>query len=85
MGLSSSLVVGAGSENIHFVTPFGTFAYQRLVMGYVNATAEFQRHMNNMLGPLLWHGGWLVHCFRDQGGTSGPCDLGADFAGSKAS
>ena len=37
-----------------FVTPFGTFAYQRLVMGYVNATAEFQRHMNNTLGPLLW-------------------------------
>ena len=37
-----------------FVTPFGAFACQRLVMGYVNATAEFQRHMNNTLGPLLW-------------------------------
>ena len=37
-----------------FVTPFGTFAYQRLVMGYINATAEFQRHINNTLGPLLW-------------------------------
>ena len=37
-----------------FVAPFGTFSYQRLVMGYVNATAEFQRHMNNTLGPLLW-------------------------------
>ena len=37
-----------------FVTPFGTFAYKRLVMGYINATAEFQRHMNNTLGPLLW-------------------------------
>ena len=23
-------------------------------MGYVNATAEFQRHMNNTPGPLLW-------------------------------
>ena len=53
MGLSSSLVVGAGSEIFTFVAPFGTFAYQRLVMGYVNATAEFQRHMNNTLGPLF--------------------------------
>ena len=23
-------------------------------MGYINATAEFQRHMNNTLGPALW-------------------------------
>ena len=23
-------------------------------MGYINATAEFQRHINNTLGPLLW-------------------------------
>ena len=37
-----------------FVTPFGSFAYRRLVMGYINATAEFQRHINNSLGPLLW-------------------------------
>ena len=37
-----------------FVTPFGSFAYRRLVMGYINATAEFQRHINNTLGPLLW-------------------------------
>ena len=36
------------------VTPFGTFGYTRLVMGYINATAEFQRHMNNTLGPSLW-------------------------------
>ena len=36
------------------VTPFGTYAYTRLVMGYINATAEFQRHMNNTLGPALW-------------------------------
>ena len=36
------------------ITPFGTFAYQRLVMGYINATAEFQRHVNNTLGPCLW-------------------------------
>ena len=36
------------------VTPFGTYAYKRLVMGYINATAEFQRHMNNTLGPALW-------------------------------
>ena len=35
-------------------TPFGTYGYRRLVMGYVNATAEFQRHMNNTLGPSLW-------------------------------
>ncbi len=36
------------------VTPFGTYAYTRLVMGFLNATAEFQRHMNNTLGPSLW-------------------------------
>ena len=35
-------------------TPFGTFGYKRLVMGYINATSEFQRHMNNTLGPCLW-------------------------------
>jgi hypothetical protein len=35
-------------------TPFGTFCYQRLVMGYINATAEFQRHINNTLGDSLW-------------------------------
>ena len=29
-------------------------ARMRLVMGYINATAEFQRHINNSLGPLLW-------------------------------
>ena len=39
---------------ITFVTPFGTFCYNRLVMGYRNATAEFQRAVNNTLGPLLW-------------------------------
>ena len=32
------------------VTPLGTFSYSRLVMGYVNASAEFQRHVNNTLG-----------------------------------
>ena len=37
-----------------FATPFGSFAYKRLVMGYINATAEFHRHMNNTLRPLLW-------------------------------
>ena len=59
-----------------FVAPFGTFAYQRLVMGYVNATAEFQRHVNSTLGVrtsvvghMSQHGGWLVHCFRDKTGT----------------
>ena len=35
-------------------TPFGTFCYQRLVMGFINATAEFQRHINNTLGDSLW-------------------------------
>ena len=39
---------------ITFVTPFGAFAYRRLVMGYVNASSEFQRHINNTLGGLLW-------------------------------
>ena len=35
-------------------TPFGTFCYQRLTMGFINATAEFQRHINNTLGDSLW-------------------------------
>ena len=26
----------------------------RLVMGYINATAEFQRHTNETFGELLW-------------------------------
>ena len=39
---------------ITFVTPFGLFSYNRLVTGYINAPAEFQRHVNNTLGPLLW-------------------------------
>ena len=36
------------------VTPFGTYCYNRLVMGYINATAEFQRHVNATFGELLW-------------------------------
>ena len=36
------------------VTPFGTYCYSRLVMGYINATAEFQRHTNATFGELLW-------------------------------
>ena len=36
------------------VTPFGTYCYKRLVMGYINATAEFQRHTNATFGELLW-------------------------------
>ena len=36
------------------VTPFGTYCYKRLVMGYINATAEFQRHTNKTFGDLLW-------------------------------
>ena len=35
------------------VTPFGTYCYSRLVMGYINATAEFQRHTNAAFGELL--------------------------------
>jgi hypothetical protein len=35
-------------------TPFGTFSYTGLAMGYINATAEFQRHTNNTLGHSLW-------------------------------
>ena len=42
------------SRVITFVTPFGSFCYNRLLMGYINASAEFQRHVNNTLGPLLW-------------------------------
>ena len=86
-GFHQALLSERAQKIFTFVTPFGTFAYQRLVVGYVNATAEFQRHMNNTLGPLLWDTclSILVHCFRDKGGTPGPCDLGADFAGSKVS
>ena len=36
------------------VTSFGTYCYNRLVMGWVNATAEFQRHMNVTIGDALW-------------------------------
>ena len=35
-------------------TPFGTFFYQRLTMGFINSTAEFQRHINSTLGDSLW-------------------------------
>ena len=37
-----------------FVTPFGTWSYNRLVMGFINATAEFQRCMNHTLGNCLY-------------------------------
>jgi len=36
------------------VTPFGTYCYSRMVMGWINATAEFQRHMNVTMGDALW-------------------------------
>ena len=36
-----------------FVTPFGSFCYNRLLMGYINATAEFQRQMNLTMGDAL--------------------------------
>ena len=36
------------------VTNFGTYCYIRLVMGWINATAEFQRHMNVTMGDALW-------------------------------
>ena len=35
------------------VTPFGTYAYTRLVMGYINATAEFQRISASSLASCL--------------------------------
>ena len=37
-----------------FVTPIGTYNYTRLVMGFINATAEFQRAMNHTMGDSLW-------------------------------
>ena len=37
-----------------FVTSFGTYTYNRLVMGFCNATAEFQRVTNHTLGDSLW-------------------------------
>ena len=36
------------------VTSFGTYCYNRLVMGWVNATAEFQRRVNVTIGGALW-------------------------------
>ena len=35
-------------------TSLGTFCFNRLVMGHLNATAEFQRHVNFTLGDSLW-------------------------------
>ena len=36
------------------VTPFGTFDHLRLVMGFIDASAEFQRHVNSTLRGTLW-------------------------------
>ena len=36
------------------VTSFGTYCYNRLTMGFINSTAEFQRHVNITLGDNLW-------------------------------
>ena len=36
------------------VAPFGTYCYNRMVMGWINATAEVQRHMNVTMGDALW-------------------------------
>jgi len=36
------------------VAPFGTYCYSRMAMGWINATAEFQRHMNVAMGDALW-------------------------------
>ena len=35
-------------------TSLGTYCFNRLVMGHLNATAEFQRHVNYTLGDSLW-------------------------------
>ena len=35
-------------------TSIGTYCFNRLVMGHLNATAEFQRHINYTLGDSLW-------------------------------
>ena len=35
------------------VAPFGTYCYSRMAMGWINATAEFQRHMNVAMGDAL--------------------------------
>ena len=40
-------------QYITFVTPFGTYCYNRLVMGYINSTAEFQRQMNMTMKDAL--------------------------------
>ena len=37
-----------------FVTALGTWSYNRLVMGFINATAEFQRCVNHTMGDSLW-------------------------------
>ena len=36
-------------------TSIGTYCFERLVMGHLNATAEFQRHINYTLGDSLWN------------------------------
>ena len=42
------------SQYFAFVLPFGTFTYTRLTMGFLNATAEFQRTVNHTCGDSLW-------------------------------
>ena len=43
-----------------FTTPRGCYSYTRLAMGYINATAIFQRVVNHTFGDSLWRNAVLM-------------------------
>ena len=57
-GFHGVLLLLETREIFTVVTPFGTYCYNKFVIGYINATVEFQRHPNATLvsccGSLCW-------------------------------
>ncbi|MEC8731054.1 MAG: reverse transcriptase family protein, partial [Actinomycetota bacterium] len=53
-GFHQLMLTARARRVLTIVLPFGTYSYQRLPMGYINATAEFQRVVNRNLGGLTW-------------------------------
>ena len=55
VGFSSIEPERGDQKSFKVVTNFGTYCYNRLVMGWINATPEFQRHMTVVtMGDALW-------------------------------
>ena len=50
----------ATSRVFSFITPLGSYMYTRLLMGYINATAIFQRVVNKTFGDSLWRNAVLM-------------------------